>query len=87
MTVVAIACLPIFFTGRRISRGEGAVFLGYYAAYTLYLVLAETGHGLARDFRHAMLWFVLPLTLLTIAVSVARELRARADGSRGEGAR
>jgi cation:H+ antiporter len=78
MTAVAVACLPIFFTGGRISRWEGVVFLGYYAAYTLYLILSETGrHHLARDLRHAILWFVLPVTVLTIAVTVALELKQR----------
>lgn len=39
MVLVAVACLPVFYTGNAISRGEGALFLGYYAAYTLYLIL------------------------------------------------
>jgi cation:H+ antiporter len=39
MIVVAIACLPIFFTGGVISRKEGALLLGYYVTYTLYLIL------------------------------------------------
>jgi Ca2+/Na+ antiporter len=48
MTAVAVACLPVFFTGG-VARWEGAVFLAYYAAYTVYLVLAanrprRTGH-------------------------------------------
>jgi cation:H+ antiporter len=38
MVAVAIACLPIFFTGSRISRREGALFLGGYIAYTAYLI-------------------------------------------------
>lgn len=40
MIVVSAACLPIFFTGYRISRPEGALFLVGYVAYTAYLVLA-----------------------------------------------
>jgi hypothetical protein len=40
MLAVALACLPIMLTGGTIARWEGAVFLGYYAAYTAYLVLA-----------------------------------------------
>jgi cation:H+ antiporter len=36
MIAVAIACLPIFFSGNTISRWEGWVFLGYYLAYTAY---------------------------------------------------
>jgi len=39
MVLVAVACLPVFYTGNAISRGEGALFLGYYAAYTVYLIL------------------------------------------------
>ena len=42
MIAVAVVCLPIFFTGQQIARWEGGLFLGYYAAYTLYLVLSET---------------------------------------------
>ncbi len=40
MIVVSAACLPIFFTGYRISRLEGTLFLVGYAAYTAYLVVA-----------------------------------------------
>jgi cation:H+ antiporter len=39
MTSAAVLCLPIFFTDGRISRGEGALFLGYYLAYTGYLII------------------------------------------------
>ena len=39
MIAVAVACLPIFFTGNRIARWEGALFLAYYVAYTIYVIL------------------------------------------------
>ena len=38
MTLVAVACLPVFFTGLTISRREGLLFLLGYAAYTAYLI-------------------------------------------------
>lgn len=38
MLLVAAGCLPIFYTGRRVDRWEGAVFLGAYVAYTAYLL-------------------------------------------------
>ncbi|EMI52908.1 calcium/sodium antiporter [Rhodopirellula sallentina] len=41
MVVVAAACLPVFFTGSRISRGEGAVFLLGFVAYTTYVIMAS----------------------------------------------
>ena len=68
MLAVAVACLPIFFTGHAIARWEGGLFLGYYAAYTLYLVLDATGHDYLAPFRDAMLYFAVPLTAVTLAV-------------------
>lgn len=72
MIVVAIAALPVFFTGYTIARWEGLVFLAYYAAYTTFLVLQATDHHALPGFRDAMLWFALPLTALTLGVLVVR---------------
>lgn len=78
MTVVAVACLPIFFVGHCIRRWEGALFVGYYGAYTAYLLMAESSHDALDDFRLAMQTVVMPLTLLTLAVVTWRYLRLRA---------
>ena len=75
MIAVAIACLPIFFTGNVIARWEGAVFLGYYIAYTTYLILSSTQHSALEAFDTAMIWFVMPLTVLTLIVVTVRALR------------
>ena len=72
MTAVALACLPVFFRRHLIARWEGGVFVLYYIAYTLYLVLSATAHERLQDYREAMLGFVLPLTLLTFVVIVWR---------------
>jgi len=77
MLAVALACLPIFFTGYRIARWEGAVFLAYYFCYTAYLILSATGHDALPAFSNVMLLFVLPITAITLAVIVLRELAAR----------
>ena len=46
MIAVAVACLPIFFAGYCIKRWEGALFLAYYVAYTLYRCWpAPVGHS------------------------------------------
>jgi cation:H+ antiporter len=66
MIGVAVACLPVFYTGGTINRWEGALFLGYYAAYTVYLILHATGNGALPMFHDAMLWFVIPLTGITL---------------------
>jgi len=86
MTAVAVACLPIFFNGHRIARWEGALFLGYYIAYTAYLLMAAANHAALADFRFVMLAVVIPLTVLTLAVITWRNLHAlrAADRSRSE---
>jgi len=71
----SVACLPIFFTGHKISRWEGVLFLGYYAAYTSYLVMASSDHESLPMFSLMMMWFVVPLTLITTVIVVYRALR------------
>ncbi|MEK0360880.1 calcium/sodium antiporter [Pseudomonas sp. CBC3] len=72
MLAVFGACLPIFFSGYRINRWEGAMFFGYYLAYTLYLVMFSTGLPSISLLRHAMTWYVLPLTAITLFVIFLR---------------
>ncbi len=76
MIAVALACLPIFASGHLIARWEGALFLGYYAAYVLYLILAATQHAALPSLSVAMLAFVLPLTAVTLIVLLARAQRS-----------
>lgn len=70
-----VACLPIFFTGHKISRWEGALFLGYYSIYTSYLLLAAREHDVLPMFSMVMLWFVIPLTVVTFMILLYRSLR------------
>ncbi len=74
---VAIACLPITFSGHRIARWEGGLFLAYYVAYTGYVVLAASSHDALPAFSAAMAWFVLPLTGVTLLVVAWQEGGAR----------
>ena len=80
MIGAALACLPIFFTGGVISRQEGLLFIGYYVAYTLYLVLAASQHDALPRFSAVMLYFVIPLTVVTIIIVVLKEIRSRKNG-------
>lgn len=77
MMAVAVVCLPVFFTGGRISRLEGLLLLGYYVAYIVFLVLQATQHPQAAGFGHAMLYFVIPLSGLAIALSVYYAVRQK----------
>ncbi len=73
MLAVALACLPVFMTGREIARWEGGVFLGYYVAYVAYLILAAQQHDALPVFSSVMMSFVIPLTVVTLVVMVIRQ--------------
>ena len=78
MLAVAFACLPIMITGREIARWEGGVFLAYYAAYTAWLVLQAQQHTSLPVFSGIMLGYVMPLTVITVVVSIVRSNGRRA---------
>ncbi|HMQ56213.1 MAG TPA: calcium/sodium antiporter, partial [Anaerolineae bacterium] len=77
MLAVAVVCLPIFFTGGMIARWEGLLFLGYYTAYTVYLVLSATGSEALPEFRTIMIFGVIPLTMLSLLISLTQTLRGK----------
>jgi len=78
MIVAAVACLPIFFTGHIIARWEGVLFIGYYIAYLIYLILESTSHRVLPFFSMLMLFFAIPLTLITLLIVTGREIRKKA---------
>ena len=80
MLAVALACLPVFMTGREIARWEGGVFFGYYyIAYVAYLVLAAQQHEVLPVFSSVMMGFVVPLTVVTLVVVVIRRPAAAGE--------
>ena len=85
MTAVAVACLPVFFTGHLIARWEGFLLLGYYVAYVLYLLLRSSEHSqLQETYNTVMLAFVLPITAVTLGIIALRALRGRNPGPQKE---
>jgi cation:H+ antiporter len=77
MLAVAVACLPIFTTGATVERWEGAVFVGYYVAYTAYLILRAAEHDALPAFSQAMLGFVVPITVITLTIVAIRPRRSK----------
>jgi cation:H+ antiporter len=77
MLAVAVACLPIFLTGHLIARWEGGLFFVYYLAYTLFIVLTALQHHGLSMFTQAMAGFVIPLTLVTLAISLWRAMQQK----------
>jgi cation:H+ antiporter len=75
MLVVTVACIPIFYSGRTVSRWEGALFLAYFVAYTTYVLMAATGQAPPPTVRDALLFFAIPLTVLSLLIAVVRSRR------------
>lgn len=76
MIAVALACLPVFLR-YRITRVNGGAFLVYYAAYLVYLILTATRHEALDNYQDALLYFVLPITAITLIFIAYKGLRLR----------
>ena len=72
MLAAALACVPVFLTGREIARWEGGVFIAYYVAYVAYLVLVAQKHAALGTYTEAMTSFAVPLTVITLVVVMIR---------------
>ena len=77
MLAVAVALLPIAFTGFVIRRWEAGLFVAYYAAYVVYLLLRSAEHDVLGPFSSVMLLFVVPLTGLTLILLATYEIGLR----------
>jgi cation:H+ antiporter len=77
MVAVALVLLPIALTQLDVARWEGALLVGFYAAYIAYLVVEATDHSALQPFSAAMLWFVIPLTALWLLYVTVHELITR----------
>jgi len=82
MVAVTLLCLPIFFTGSVITRGEGALFLACYVAYTVFLVLVAQESPLLSFYRTLLIWGLMPGTFTVLLLMTIRAVR----GSKGSGA-
>ncbi|MFN8125976.1 MAG: calcium/sodium antiporter [Candidatus Nanopelagicales bacterium] len=77
MTGVALLLLPVVYTGYAVGRWEGILFVVFYAAYTVYLLLSSSEHDALQPFSTVMVAFVIPLTLLFLIVLSVSEYRRR----------
>lgn len=68
MLIVALVCLPIFFTGMVIDRWEGVLLLAYYVLYTLYLILTATASTALPTFTQIVVYNILPLTIAILLI-------------------
>ncbi len=77
MVLVALLCLPIFYTGHRIDRWEGLLFLCGYAAYVVYLVLDSTRSGVLLWYECGIVGLGGPIVIYVVLTGVAQRLRRR----------
>lgn len=68
MFAVALACLPIFISGMRINRWEGLLFMAYFVVYNVHVVTTDGGASGIPGLQSAMLFYVMPLTAITLLV-------------------
>ena len=73
MIAVAVGCVPIFLAGFDLNRKDAFLFLFYYAAYLIYLVLEATGSVYSDWIEKGFFFGVLPLTLFYIFSRLIRE--------------
>lgn len=78
MLAATVMCVPLFFSGREISRWEGALLLLSFALYLTYVVLQARGSaGLPAP--GTVLWGVAaPLVVVSVTSALRRPVRARA---------
>ncbi|MBV6289980.1 calcium/sodium antiporter [Pseudomonas aegrilactucae] len=75
MLGVAVLTLPVFYSGYRVTRAEGLVFLCLYLAYGLHVVAFTTGMPLATRLEQLMLFYVLPALAVVVLYTTARAWR------------
>jgi cation:H+ antiporter len=81
LIAVALACLPISFTGHRIARWEGFLFLAYYLAFVAYVVLDALQHEALPGYLAFVVYFAVPATVVAILVTTVRACRVRRHGN------
>jgi cation:H+ antiporter len=75
MLAVAALCLPVFYSGYRVTRSEGLLLLALYLAYGLHIVSFTTGMPLADKLERVMNYAVLPVLTGLIVFSTVRAWR------------
>ncbi|MBI1290506.1 calcium/sodium antiporter [bacterium] len=72
MILVAVVCLPIFLSGTRISRVEGALLFVGYIVYTALLVLSSKDSSWIDEVQRGALLVLLPLAVIVIVAEFFR---------------
>ena len=77
LIAASLLCIPVFYTGFRIARWEGGLFLFFYFSYLFYLYLSNTGHAWLDEFTYIMIYFIFPVVGLALIIVTALEWKKR----------
>ncbi len=61
------------------------LFLAYYIAYTTYLIMDSTRHASLPSFSTMMIAFVIPITVVTLAVLTLQAIREKRQAAKARG--
>jgi cation:H+ antiporter len=75
MILVTLVCLPIFYLGKMVTRGEGALLFGGWVAFTLILILQASGSALADPL--TTLFVVAEVSVLVVLTVLGLRARQR----------
>lgn len=75
MLGAALICVPVFYSSGGVTRWEGVLFLGHYAAYTVFLILKSQGSTALTAFKWTMLALVIPLSVIALLVHSFRHFQ------------
>ncbi len=73
----SLLCIPIFYTGHKIVRWEGILFLFFYFSYIFYIYLSSTEHDFLIVFVNVILFFVLPVVVFSMVTITYMEWKKR----------
>ena len=77
LLAVSVLCFPIFFTGRRIKRVEGAIFLTSYILYMFYLYFNSITSAFFPTYVNGIIYGFVPLVILYVFVALWIEFRSK----------
>ena len=75
MLLAVIACLPIFFSGHRISRSEGVLFLVYYSTYFVLLYARSATDSFLSRYETQIGGLALAVVFITLVIVVVRAMQ------------
>lgn len=77
LMAVSVLCFPFFFTGRKIKRIEGAIFLSSYILYLFYLYLNSITSTHLTTFIQWVLYGFVPLVILYVIIALTIEFQTK----------